>query len=83
MSTGDALRAALTSIRPALAKMPKKERRKVCADIASRLNGKTVREGIYGALNDAVRKPPRADADLGKKIMASRNPNYMRNRPNL
>ena len=76
ISTGDALRAALKAVRPALAKMPKKQRQRVCADIAARLNGKTVRKGIYGAMNDAARKRPEAGPDLGRKIMASRNPNY-------
>ncbi len=76
ISTGDALRAALKAVRPALAKMPKKQRQRVCADIAARLNGKTVRKGIYGAMNDAAKKRPEAGPDLGRKIMASRNPNY-------
>ena len=77
LSTGDALRAALKAVRPALAKMPKRQRRQVCADIAARLNGKTPdRRGVYAALNDAARKRASAGPDLGKKIMASRNPNY-------
>ena len=77
ISTGDALRAALKSMRPVLAKMPKKQRSRVCADIAARLNGKKIaRKGIYGAMNDAARRRADADPDLGKRIMASRNPNY-------
>lgn len=77
LSTGDALRAALKTVRPALAKLPKKQRRQVCADIAARLNGRAPdRRGVYAALNDAARKRASAGPDLGKKIMASRNPNY-------
>ena len=75
ISTGDALRAALKPMRPMLAKMPKKQRARVCADITARLNGKTVRKGVYGAMNDAARRRA-AGPDLGKRIMASRNPNY-------
>ncbi len=81
ISTGDALRAALKIVRPALAKLPKKQRERVCADIAARLNGETKRAGVYGAIQDA--KAAAAGPELGKRIMASRNPNYMRNRPNL
>ena len=76
ISARDALRAALKPLRPVLAKMPKKQRDRVCADIAARLNGKTVRRGIYGALNDASRKRPEPGPDLGRRIMAGRNPNY-------
>lgn len=75
ISTGDALRAALKAVRPALAKMPKKQRQRVCADIAAQLK-KPAREGIYSAINDAARRRPEAGPDLGKRIMASRNPNY-------
>ena len=76
LSTGDALRAALKPMRPMLAKMPRKRRQRVCADIAARLRGKPVRTGAYKALADATRRRPDTGADLGKKIMASRNPNY-------
>ena len=76
ISTGDALLAALKPMRPMLAKMPKKQRDRICADIAARLNGKTVRRGAYSAINDAGTRRPAAGPELGKKIMASRNPNY-------
>ena len=76
LSTGDALRTALKAVRPALARMPKKQRARVCADIAARLNGKMKRAGVYGAMNDAARKRSSAGPDLGRRIMASRNPNY-------
>ena len=76
ISTGDALRAALKAVRPALAKMPKKQRQRICADIAARLNGAPAHKGIYAAIGDAARRKPDAGPDLGKRIMASRNPNY-------
>ena len=76
VSTGDAIRAALKAVRPALAKMPKKQRQRVCADIAARLNGKPAHKGIYAAIGDATRRDTAAGPDLGRKIMASRNPNY-------
>ena len=77
----DALRAALLTFRPVLKKMSAKDRRKACADIAAQLR-RTRRAGdgrIYSALASA-RKPAAAVnlADLGKRIMASRNANYSR-----
>ena len=80
LSTGDALRTALKAVRPALARMPKKQRARVCADIAARLRKPSGRHGadagVYAALASAKRKPPRRNAaDLGKRIMASRNIN--------
>ncbi len=79
LSTGDALRAALKAVGPALAKMPKRQRRQVCADISARLNGKGGRRGadagIYAALANARRKPAANPADLGKRIMANRSAN--------
>ena len=87
LSTGDALRTALRAVRPALARMPKKQRARVCADIAARLKKPSGRRGadagVYAALAAARRKPPRRNAaDLGKRIMANRNIN-LRSRPNL
>ena len=73
----DALRAALTAVRPALSRMNRKQRRKVCADIAARL--KSQRKGSdsgYAALYGAARGRTGNPMDLGKRIMASRNPNY-------
>ena len=80
LSTGDALRTALRAVRPALARMPKKQRARVCADIAARLKKPSGRRGadagVYAALAAARRKPPRRNAaDLGKRIMANRNIN--------
>ena len=82
LSTGDALRAALRAVGPALAKMPKKQRQRVCADIAARVNGKGGRKGadagIYAAMVAARRKPAGNPADLGKRIMATRSANRER-----
>ena len=82
LSTGDALRAALRAVGPALAKMPKKQRQRVCADIAARLNGlggcKGADTGIYAALAAARRKTTESPADLGKRIMATRSANRAR-----
>ena len=79
LSTGDALRAALRAVGPALAKMPRKQRQRVCADIAARLNGKTGRKvadaGIYAALAAARRKPAADPKDLGRRIMEKRSAN--------
>ena len=83
LSTGDALRAALRAVGPALAKMPRKQRQRVCADIAARLNGKGGRKGadagIYAALAAARRKPAADPKDLGRRIMEKRSANRVRN----
>ena len=83
LSTGDALRAALRAVGPALAKMPRKQRQRVCADIAARLNGKGGRKGadagIYAALAAARRKPAADPKDLGRRIMEKRSANRASN----
>ena len=83
LSTGDALRAALRAVGPALAKMPKKQRQRVCADIAARVNGKGGRKGadagIYAAMAAARRKPAADPKDLGRRIMEKRSANRARN----
>ncbi len=80
IASSDALRAALTAIRPALARLPQKQRRKVAADIAARLRGQKNRgadTGIYAALASAKKRGSAADpAELGRRIMASRNANH-------
>ena len=78
LATSDALRVALKAVRPALAKMPKKQRARVCADIAARLRRPAGRRGtdagVYASIAAKKRKPYRGNpADLGKRIMASRN----------
>jgi len=79
LKTGDALRAALTAVRPALARMPKNQRRRVAGDIAARLRrGGNVEKGsgIYAAMASARRGRGEAGADLGRRIMEKRNPHY-------
>ena len=83
LATSDALRVALKAVRPALAKMPKKQRARVCADIAARLRKPAGRRGMdagmYAAIAAKKRRPYRGNpADLGKRIMASRNINCRR-----
>lgn len=80
LTTGDALRVALKAVKPVLAKMPRRQRMRVSKDIAARLQRQNSRRGadagIYAAIAAAKRKPPRRNsADLGKRIMASRNIN--------
>ena len=78
LTTGDALRAALKTVRPALARMPRKQRQRVCADIAARLR-KAKRagadSGTYAALAAARRTAPDSGPDLGRRIMEKRNAN--------
>ena len=83
-ATADAIRAALKAVRPALAKLPAKDRAKVCADVAARVR-KSIGDrkkatrgtgGVYAALaargRDRAAEEPNA---LGKRIMAARNAN--------
>ena len=81
--TQDALRAALTAMRPALSRMSRKQRKKACADIAARLKNqrRNVRDGsAVPHLRNGENRPfvpgKGNPMDLGKRIMASRNPNY-------
>ena len=80
LTTGDALRVALKAVKPALMKMPRKQRMRVSKDIAARLQRQNrhhgADSGIYAAIAGSRRKAPRKNtADLGKRIMASRNIN--------
>ena len=77
ISTGDALRTALKAVKPALARMPKKQRARACADIAARLRkSRGADAGIYTTVAASKRRQARGNpADLGKRIMASRNVN--------
>lgn len=75
LAAGDALRAALKAIRPALKRMSRRERTLVCRDIARGLK-KTGVADTYAALSAAGSRPSVNAADLGRKIMAARNPNY-------
>ena len=83
LTTGDALRTALNRYQHKLARMPEKKRRRVCADIAARLGRSAGRRGAdagyYAAMAAMKRKPARGNpADLGKRIMATRNVNCKR-----
>ena len=73
----DTLRSVLKAVRPVLAEMPPARRRKVCGDIAA--NMQAVRRAgdsrIYAGLA-ASGKPAAGLSDLGRRIMASRNPCY-------
>jgi len=73
----DALKAALKAVRPALARMAPALRARVCADIAANLGAGRGKggAGTYAALS-AARTPAKDHTDLGKRIMASRNPNF-------
>ena len=80
LTTGDALRVALKAVKPVLAKMPRRQRMRVSKDIAARLQRQNSRRGadagIYAAIAGSRRKAPRKNpADLGRRIMASRNIN--------
>jgi len=81
LKTGDAVRAALSAIRPVLAAMPERQRRRVSADMAGRLRRSLDRRpdsdpDIYAALASAGRRTADVSADLGRRIMEKRNANY-------
>ena len=73
---GDALRAALQAVRPALKRLSCRERSLVCADIARRLSRSGDDSGDYAALVSAGPRKSADPAELGRKIMAARNPHY-------
>ena len=74
----DTLRAVLHAVRPAFAAMTPRQRRKVAGDISSLYGGYRGKDsGMYAALASS-RKSPADLKDLGKRIMASRNPCYRR-----
>ena len=85
LQTADALRAAVSAVRPVLAKMSRKQRCRVAGDVASRLrrmNGRrTADADVYAALASAGRRTAPAYAELGRRIMEKRNAAYMKNRP--
>jgi hypothetical protein len=75
-AAGDALRAALMAVRPALAQMTPKQRRKASRDIATRLPYRS-RNGKDSTFTSRG-KPPINYADLGKRIMEKRNPHFQK-----
>jgi len=80
LKTGDALRAALTAVKPVLARMPGGMRKKVAGDIAARLrragDNRAEKSGVYAALASAQRRTTPVSADLGRRIMEKRNASY-------
>jgi hypothetical protein len=72
----------MLAIRPALSGMSRKQRKKVCGDIANRLmlgrerraGDRSVYAGLYAGA--AGRKRETDPRELGRKIMEKRNPNY-------
>ena len=80
LQTGDALRAALTAVKPVLARMPGGMRKKVAGDIAARLrragDNRAERSDVYAALASAQRRTAPVSADLGRRIMEKRNASY-------
>ena len=81
LETGDALRAALDAVRPVLARMPRNVRRRMAGDIAARIrrgSRRTADADVYAALASARRRTAPASAELGKRIMESRNANYQK-----
>ena len=74
--SADAVRATLAAMRPQLARMSRKERKKVCADIAAQLKKTGTDARDYAALVSARPRRDSDPADLGRKIMAKRNPNF-------
>ena len=85
LQTADALRAAVSAVRPVLAKMSRKQRCRVAGDVASRLrrmsDRRTADADVYAALASAGRRTAPASAELGRRIMEKRNAAYMKNRP--
>lgn len=79
LSTGDAIRAALSTMRPQLAKMSRKQRQKVCADVAARINHQRRKAGKDSSrlamLAQSKGKDAKDPKELGKRIMASRSAN--------
>ena len=80
LQTGDALRAALTAVKPVLARMPGGMRKKVAGDIVARLrragDNRAENSGVYAALASAQRRTSPVSADLGRRIMEKRNASY-------
>ena len=85
--TGDAVRAAVAAIRPALDRMSPAMRRKVAGNIAAGLRSAGRRgnaaarasdTGIYAAMSAAGRRYADRGADLGRRIMEKRNPHCKR-----
>ena len=70
----DSLRAALVAVRPALKRMSNAQRTKACREMAHRLPRKSPNgaDSRYALMKSSIGDT----AELGKRIMAARNPNY-------
>ena len=76
-NAGDTFRQALRAIRPALREMTPRDSSRVCADIAARLGFVPGQKATDDRLPEGRRTgTEEAYADLGKRIMARRNPTY-------
>ena len=76
----DALRAAMSSVRPVLSRMSRKKRLRMAADIAARLRrADRLRGADVNAYRDMSSRQARTapvSAELGKRIMEKRNVSY-------
>lgn len=76
----DALRAAMSSVRPVLSRMSRKKRLRMAADIAARLRrADRLRGADVNAYRDMSSRQARTapvSAELGKRIMGKRNVSY-------
>lgn len=78
----DAARIALNAIKPVIASLPASQRKKAAdkavAQIrkASGLNAKPVKNGYVALKSRRKASDSMSEADIGKAIMAKRNPNY-------
>ena len=73
----DERRRVLAALRPALAQLPREKRKRACRDMANRYCRAKKRK--HRNLDALAAKRSRADrngTELGKRIMAARNPNY-------
>ena len=74
-ASNDSLKAVPHGFRSALSQMDEKQRKKFCTDISAKFPRRSSngRDRHYA---EAGGKPPVVSADLGKRIMAARNPHY-------
>ena len=79
-NAGDALKTALEVVRPVLSRLSKPQRRKVVRDMAVRYwknnNRFVTNREVYSTMNGAGGRRQTDSAELGRRIMARRNPSY-------
>lgn len=71
----DMLRTALRVIAPDIRNMTGKERRKLADKIAARMRSRQADDAV-SAVSRGTARPRKDPAELGKRIMEKRNPNY-------